>query len=310
MNALEHSRLMLTAAHGGLLGWTADVLGRAGVDGYDVLDDFPPVDAAPWLVVRAYQVLPWPKIVETSSPIPLAGPSGSGDDRSLSIPELWRQLGRAFAQCVDRLFPRPDGGSRTRIVATTALADLPEPVRDWYRSQAGDGASQWIVGDSQCRMPTLMWRPPLTVRVTFLLMAGGRMPAGAQAVPGVAALGVLSVAMNQERTMRLRVAPIPADPGLWTLSRAMAKGVGGDLGDALTSLVDQLTVDADYPVSLTPTSGPSGDDVFDLMRALGRPLLPALHVAIHLPLGARAEFGPGSAPSYAARGKEPPQGGR
>ena len=309
MNSLEHAALMLTAAQEGMLAWTTDVLRRAGIEGYAVYDEFPESDASPWLVARAYQVVPWPKIVETSSPVPLAGGAGS-EDTAQSIPELWRQLGRAFGSAVDQLFPRPEGGNRTKIVATTALDDLPPPVRDWYTRQPEDAAEQWLVGGQRCRMPTLMWRPPLTVRVTALLMAGGRRAPGATHPPGIAALGVLSVALNQHRTMRLRVAPIPCSPELPSLCLAMAEGVGGALGEELTALAGSVTAPADYPVTLSPNTGPAGDDAYDLMRALGRPLLPALHLFMHLPLGAGAELSPGTSPSFSTRGKTPAREGR
>ena len=310
MNALEHARLMLTAVQEGMSAWATQTFTRAGVTGYQVLDDFPDDLPSPWLVVRAWQVVPWPKMVETTNPIPLVGPSGSTDEGSQNIPDLWRQYGRAFSQAVDRLFPRPEGGNRSRVIATTALADLPAPVRSWYQAQSDTGEGLWLVGGQACRMPTLMWRPPLTVRVTCLLMAGGRAVPDTPYIPGIAALGVLSLAINQDRTMRLRVAPIPAVPELWTLTRAMADGIGGELGAELSRLLDLLTVPADYPVTMTPTAGPNGDDAFDLMRALGRPLLPALHVALHLPLGAGPELGPGTAPTYSTRGKDPNAGAR
>ena len=54
----------------------------------------------------------------------------------------------------------------------------------------------------------------------------------------------------------------------------------------------------------------AGDDAYDLMRALGRPLLPALHLFMHLPLGAGAELSPGTSPSFSTRGKTPAREGR
>lgn len=310
MNTLEHTRLMLSAAQEGMLAWVSDVFQRANITDYVVLDDFPERDDAPWLVARAYQVVPWPKVVETTSAVPLASPGGGTDESAQSVPDLWRQLGRAFGAAVDQLFPRPEGGSRTRVVATTALTDLPPALRAWYQSQPADAPEQWVVSEGRCRLPTLMWRPPLVVRVTALLMAGGRRKPGDAFAPGVAVLGAISVALNQHRTMRLRVAPIPSPEPLWSLIAALAEGVGGELAEDLTALAGRLTVPADYPVSLSPNTGPSGDDAYELMRALGRPLLPALHLAMHLPLGAGVELSPGTSPSFSTRGKDPSRGGR
>lgn len=311
MSALQQASALVAASHRCLIAWVRARVAEAGLPQVTVRAGAPRPGQGPTVSVLPYLVGPWPKVVETLSAVNLIG---GADDNGSTVPELWRRFGRALGAAVDASWPTVLAGGRSRPHPLPPLELLPEPLAAWYASQPEDpGPGAWRVsteGRPCARLPSLTWRPALNVRMSYLVLAGASGDEEDEGL-GLAALGALSVAMNMDRVLRVRMPSAPADPGLYSLASALADSVDEEIAEDLRTFAGQIQGEVDQRMSLVPGASRDGEEHFERLRSLGLPLQPCLHIALHAPLGAGPEFGPGSSPSVAT-GRPPnaPPAGR
>lgn len=278
--SLAETRALLDLAHARLLAWSGELLAEADLPDMTVFGDFlapgAPPPAGGSLVLYPYRLVPWPKRVESSSPGRMLNPRAPS-----AFPGPWSTIAAELGAALDAVLPRSADG---RVLPRPPVARLPEPLAAWYR----DRGEPWLIGDD-ARLPSLGWRSPFVVRVYYLALAS---PAAGSRTPGVSALGALAVAINNDRTLPVEVPPDPVAVEVAGFVQALAACLPGGEAPALREAADAVCNPATWPLTLVPFPEIESEDVADLMRALGRPLQPVLHLAVQVPLGAGVVFEP------------------
>ena len=103
MNPYQHAHRVTSLVHEQLLEWARDLLIQAGVESIRVYGRM--VDhegAGSHLVMLPYQMGPWPKMIESSSPFSKLGNMAS-KDRQAGVPDIWRILGQEIRKVGSRL---------------------------------------------------------------------------------------------------------------------------------------------------------------------------------------------------------------
>ena len=204
----------------------------------------------------------WPKMVETSSDIPLFGRT---IDQDGVVPPGWSRAAKMMTDCMLELYPvdRARGSRPARVRPVVPLKDLPAPLRAWYEEQGDDGStSAWCVpgrrNTMSGRLPSLSWRRPLNIRQLYLVIANDTdAPSGMHAgLPfGLSALAVVLLGIQMEKTLAVTVPAVPADPALLSYFDAMAEAIGGERGDELREMAGPRRVQPPTsPSSPSPTS--------------------------------------------------------
>jgi hypothetical protein len=298
LNPFAHTRAVMRLVHGQLVHWTRDLLLDAGVEGAGVFPSFQDErTAGDHLVVMAYKMGPWPKLVESDRPVNLVVRT---EDRSAGVPRLWAAMGQSLRAAVDQLFD-PLGAPGGRALPAVPLAQMPPPLAAWYAAQPEDPEAGWTLrsGDALFgRLPSLVWNRPLTVRTYYLIMASDAAaragdPLDSFAVP---ALGVITVGLQLRRSFDVTLPAMDPGPELAGYLGAISAAVGGDLGARLIELRDELATPQVHRVNIMPVPDLPSDDFATVMRSLNRPLQPAVHVAVQLGIGGGPSFGAGAAP--------------
>lgn len=283
--SVRAARAVVDSAHVALIAWTAAVLREADLPELEVLGEFPDPAAGPRgrLVLYPYRLEPWPKRAETSAPTRMLQQRAAA-----AFPGAWGPLADGLTAGLERLLPRARGGA---LLPRPPLAALPPALAAWYRARG----EPWVDrsggdADERACLPTLGWRSPFVVRVFYLVLA--ETAPGARS-PGVSALGALAMAVNAARTLPVEV---PA---------AGEAAAVASFAEALAEAAAAIRAPATWPLTLVPFPELERDDVAALMRALGRPLQPALHVAVQVPLGAEPVFEPAGVAQVTTRPAPP-----
>ena len=295
MNPFAHTHTVMHRVHAAMVYWARDLLLEAGIEGANVFSRFQDErTAGDHIVLMPYKMTPWPKLVEQDRPINLLA---RGDDRS--VPRFWASLGSALRDGVEECY---DLGKGPRMAPAVPLASMPAPLAAWYAAQSPDDDDRWCVVNGSAkfgRLPTLMWERPLSIRTFYLILASDAAArqgdvAGSFAVP---ALGVVTLGLQQRRSINVKLPSVAVPPKLDGFLRAMAGSCEAPASEVLEQLSDELGQEQDYRMTITPVPDLPSDDFANVMRSLDRPLQPVVHVAIQVSVGGIPVFQPGASPT-------------
>lgn len=316
MNPFTTARATSEAVHESVLQWARGLLDRADHKAVEVHGSFPPEDhPQPYAVLFPYRMTLWPKLVESVDAVPFLGQIRNPGSPVAGVPQPWADLAARMGAILHRVIPPAPtkGGRPPRPASWNLLDDLPPPLARWYRAQPDapdENGVQWRGerdGAAGGVLPTLAWRPPVKVRINYLVqvVAGAGHPAPAAFAIG--ALSALTLGTHLERTIPVHLPEAPAVPGLETLVDAIAACGTEEEQEALRDNARDVFVARDQLVPLLPTESPSADDFAEIMRSLRRPLHPTLLLQVLIPLGGGPILAPTASPQFDIT--TPPRGG-
>ena len=308
MNKLEYISFVSSSVHDGLEAWARNLLREAGIETTEVYGQFPPEGSvASHIVLFPYRLgSDDTQITQVTKHLPLMGNSSIQQMRS--IPEVWRLTGKLAARCVREKFPVLTSGPRKNQPHPAPPIDkLPGPMRDWYEARGPD--STWvnnIAGNLFTRLPSLSWTTGVTLRLQYLVVvgAGARGTVDRQAPIAIQTLSVLAAGMQFQRTLQVKVPPLPYDPLLPSFARAIAETVDDSEAERLLELLEFIDKKANMSVTLIPGASLTNADFTGLMQALQRPLQPTLHLGVQMNLGGAPLFTVGITPDIQSDKKE------
>lgn len=321
MNHWRHIAGVSAQIHEAIMSWARGLLQDAGLETVEVYGQFPPSGTVSHHVVLfPYRVQPEPKVAENAPGLSLLGGPDRTADRVSFAPPPWLTLGRTMTQALEVLFPgsAPSVGRRSGgrgAMPFPPLRAMPRPFQDWYRAQpTGAEEHAWVItqeDEPYTCPPSLWWFPAITVTTRYIAVAGepgrGTAERTSAGVPmSLPVLSVLATGLHLERVLYVRQPPLPLPEGLAGFVEALAASVtsAGDRADQArrAEIAEQLLQalagvqeHATYPVMVMPIHDLNNHEFALIMQALQRPLQPALNLAVRLPLGAAASFGPGTA---------------
>lgn len=258
MNDYQRASQVMREVHVALLSWAGGLLSSADLS----LSVGDRLDQAPDVLLLPTELGPWPRMVESNPDISLLNSA----ERAPMVPPLWIELGALVAESLQQW---PRGKS-----PLWPIDEMPAPLSAWYAGQPA-----WRVEQEQRsfgRPPALAWRRPLLVQTNYLALAS------ADPLP---ALGVLTLGLQKDPVLRVQIPPFELPPGLATWLTAIAQARGGAAEVRLMELLDQLQGRSELRVTLQPVTEVAIRDVAEVMRALGRPLQPMVHLMVRVPLG-------------------------
>jgi hypothetical protein len=306
MNALEHISTVTSLVHEGMESWARSLLRDAGIETTEVYGAFPPEGTiTSHLILFPYRVGPTEsQVSQPEQHESLVGPRSKNLSRRGGVPSMWLDIGAAMSTVVMEHFPRVSQTGRGKNMPhpNPRVDLLPEGMQAWYEKQKDSGKTDaWTIergGKRYARLPSLSWRPPVSIRMQYLVVVGegarGTTDRTTNTAPiAVQTLSVLSAGLQWRRTITVRVPPAPYDRSIVPYCRAMAKTLGGDDAETLRDAVTSLNRKAEVTVTLLPGANLTNADFTGLMQAMQRPLQPTLHLGVQVALGGQAIFSPG-----------------
>ena len=301
MNQLEYVSAVASAVHEEIEGWARNLLRDAGIETTEVYGQFPPEGSvASHIVLFPYRIgtgdgqLSQP-VRETS----LLGKKADGAKGS--VPDMWFQIGQLITKCIDTAYPKMTKGPfRGRPHPAPAVELLPTSLRDWYLAQGDTGkADSWLTdinGKKFARLPAMFWLGGVSLRFQYLVVVGegARGTAERTAPIAVRALSVFTAGAQLQRTLDVRIPPIPHAPEIPSFLEAVAASLTEPEDQALLKkAINRLNRQISTTVTLLPGSNLSNSDFTGLMQALQRPLQPTLNLAVQLRIDGGPRLEPG-----------------
>lgn len=306
MNSLEHISAVTSLVHEGLESWARGLLRDAGIETTEVYGAFPPEGTiASHIVLFPYRVGPSDnQIAQPDQQESLVGPRARNLPRRGGVPSMWLDIGEAISTLVMEHYPRAAASGRGKNMPhpNPPLERLPEPMKAWYAKKKDTGGEEaWLIernGNRYARLPSLTWRPPVTLRMQYLVVVGegarGTADRAISTAPiAVQTLSVLATGLQWRRNITIRVPPAPYDKTIVPYCKAMAETMGEPHAEMLQEAIKSLSRKAEVSVTLLPGANLTNADFTGLMQAMQRPLQPTLHLGVQLALGGTAIFAPG-----------------
>ncbi len=315
MNVFEHTNRLTTRVHDELIAWAAGLMQKSGLDVVDVWGRFPPEGATrSHLVVFPYRVGPDPKLIDYVPSVSLLAAPGRSEARNSEIPVEWSELGMHLSHYLEYLYPSiapPDPRRQFSSSPYPLTSELPAPLRKWYeaqdRSEEGPG---WVVEDEaglHARPPALMWHTGTVVSAYYICVAGdpgrGTSSSTSDTAPlALAALSVLSMGIQHNRTIRVKVPARPIPDGFYDFIEAYAascKGLGPqDTGEdapaQMLKMLEFIRAESVGEFQLDPVHDLNNQEFALLTQALQRPLQAVLNLRLRIPVGSGPDFMPSS----------------
>ena len=307
MNPYQHTHRVTSLVHERLLEWARDLLIQAGVESIRVYGRMVEHEGAgSHLIMLPYQMGPWPKMIESSSPFSMLG-SAAGSDRQGAIPELWRLLGIELTDTLMKNYPlsKPRGNRPQVPLPLAPLSLLPKPLAAWYEEQGeSDGAESWMVSrgsNSFGRIPSFTWTPAITLRTRYLCIGGddpidASDPRSALVPAGLPALSVITLGVQTDRSLIVEMPAHDLPVSMVTFIEAMADSVGGEQRERMRAMIDAAGKPRKTKVALLPVPDLPSEDFSQILRSMDRPLQPVVHLAIQVKVGAGPNFAPSVTP--------------
>ena len=301
MNHLEYVSAVASSVHEEIENWARNLLRDAGIETTEVYGQFPPEGSiASHIVLFPYRIgtgdgqLSQP-VRETS----LLGKRASGSQGS--VPDLWFRIGQLITKCIDTAYPKMTKGPfRGRPHPAPSVDLLPEPLKNWYIAQGDSGkGDSWLTdikGRQFARLPSLFWKGGLALRYQYLVVVGegARGTAERRAPIAVRALSVFTAGAQMQRTLDVRIPPIPFAPEIPSYLEAVAASLTEPEDQAvLQKAIKQLSRPITTTITLLPGSNLTNSDFTGMMQALQRPLQPTLNLAIQLRIDGGPRLEPG-----------------
>lgn len=301
MNHLEYVSAVASSVHEEIEGWARNLLRDAGIETTEVYGQFPPEGSvASHIVLFPYRIgtgdgqLSQP-VRETS----LLGKRAANAQGS--VPDLWFRIGQLITKCIDTSYPKMTKGPfRGRPHPAPSVDLLPQPLKDWYIAQGDSGrGDSWLTdiqGRKFARLPSLFWKGGLALRFQYLVVVGegARGTAERSAPIAVRALSVFTAGAQLQRTLDVRVPPIPFAPEIPSYLEAIAASLTEEKDKAvLQKAIRQLSRQITTTITLLPGSNLTNSDFTGLMQALQRPLQPTLNLAVQLRIDGGPRLEPG-----------------
>ena len=146
-----------------------------------------------------------------------------------NVPDFWFRIGQLITKCIDTSYPKMTKGPfRGRPHPAPSVDLLPQPLKDWYIAQGDSGkGDSWLTdiqGRKFARLPSLFWKGGLALRFQYLVVVGegARGTAERSAPIAVRALSVFTAGAQLQRTLDVRVPPIPFAPEIPSYLEAVA----------------------------------------------------------------------------------------
>jgi len=307
VNPYQQAHQVVGLVHQSLVRWTRELLIKAGAESVSVFDRLTSEQSAgPHLALLPYRLSPWPKLIEVASDVSLLGSGQDRDPRGV-VPDSWMKLGAALTEALPQLYPTSPakGTRRARASPLTPLQRLPPLLQAWYEEQGETEATDsWVVsvdGVPHGRLPSLNWRRPLIIRTHYLVLASDstvRSASGEGAPFGLSALGVITLGMQLERTLRVRLPGSTVDPALRDFALAAAASVGGELGTHIEQQISRADGERDLLVSIVPVADLDSEDFAQVMRSMDQPFQPVVHFAVQMGIGGGPVLTTGTSPSF------------
>jgi hypothetical protein len=307
MNPYQHTHRVTSLVHETLLQWARDLLLHAGVESIRVYGRMiEHQGAGSHLVMLPYQMGPWPKMIESSSPFSMLG-SLASKDRQAAVPEIWKILGTEITHGLMQSYPlsKPKGNRPQIPLPLAPLSRLPAPLRRWYEDQGeNESALSWMVGrgnNSYGRIPSFTWQPPITLRTRYLCIGGddpvdAADPQSAQVPAGLPALSVITLGVQRERAIIVEMPAYSLQPEMVSYIVALAESIGGEEEVKMKALIDAGGKPRKTKVALLPVPDLPSEDFSQILRSMDRPLQPVVHLAIQVKVGHGPLFAPSVTP--------------
>jgi hypothetical protein len=136
----------------------------------------------------------------------------------------------------------------------------------------------------------------MVLRFQYLVVVGegARGTAERTAPIAIRALSVFTVGAQMQRTLEVRIPPIPFDPMIPSYLEAVAASLTEpEDQEILKKAIKQLSSQITTQITLLPGSNLSNSDFTGLMQALQRPLQPTINLAIQLRVAGGPSLEPG-----------------
>lgn len=315
MNEYRHTAMVTTAVHDQLIGWARDLLHDADLEIVDVYGRFPPEGTTrSHLVMFPYRVGPDPKMMDFSKPVSLFRSPRRREHRGPNVPVEWSDLGGTMSKYFEQMYPQIEpydpkhahrGDSPYPLVE-----NLPEPLAAWYGGkEPQDDGEGWVldIGGRRARPPSLMWRPGIHISAFYIALASdpgrGTSSRTSDTAPlALAALSVLSVGIQTQRTIKVRLPHRAVPDDFFAFVAAFADGLEAlDLGDEAAEDADRLRQlndivggDSLGDFMIQPVHDLNNQEFALLTQALQRPLQAILNIRLRIPVGAGPQFAPSS----------------
>jgi hypothetical protein len=296
MNQLEYVSAVASAVHEEIEGWARNLLRDAGIETTEVYGQFPPEGSvASHIVLFPYRIGTGDS--QLSQPVRETSLLGKRAANSQgSVPHLWFEIGQLITKCIDTSYPKMSKGPfRGRPHPAPSVDLLPPPLKEWYLAQGDSGkGDSWLTdirGRKFARLPSLSWKGGLVLRFQYLVVVGegARGTAERTAPIAVRALSVFTAGAQMQRTLEVRIPPIPFAPMIPSYLEAVAASLPEEEDQlVLQKAIKQLSRQITTQITLLPGSNLSNSDFTGLMQALQRPLQPTINLAIQL----RVDGGP------------------
>jgi len=258
------------------------------------------------LVMLPYQMGPWPKMIESSSPFNMLG-SLASKDRQAAIPQIWKILGTEITHGLVATYPMSKAkGTRPSVPLPLAPLDrFPAPLQRWYEQQGENETTlSWMVkrgSTSYGRIPSFTWQPPITLRTRYLCIGGddpvdASDPQSAQVPAGLPALSVITLGVQRERSIIVEMPAYDLQPEMVSFIVALAESMGGEEEVKMKALIDAGSKPRKTKVALLPVPDLPSEDFSQILRSMDRPLQPVVHLAIQVQVGHGPHFEPSVTP--------------
>lgn len=315
MNVYEHTNAVTTRVHDELISWASSLMKEAGLDIVDVWGRFPPEGTTrSHLVMFPYRVGPDPKLIDNVPSVSLlAGPARS-EARNRNIPVEWSDLGKYLSMYLGDFYPdvAPPDPKRQFTTSPYPLAEqVPEPLATWYRAQKPEeDGSGWVIEDEaglHCRPPSLMWHTGIVVGAYYICVAGdpgrGTAATTSDSAPlALAALSVLTMGVQAQRTVKVRLPPRPVPDEFYSFVDAYAETAKSiphddpreDPPGRMLEIAKILHGESIGHFEVSPVHDMNNSEFATLAQALQRPLQAFLNFRLRIPVGAGPDFNPSS----------------
>lgn len=314
MNVYEHTNEVTTRVHDELISWASGLMHDAGLDVVDVWGRFPPEGTTrSHLVMFPYRVGPDPKLVDNVPNVSLLSAPGRPEARNHSIPVEWSDLGMYMSRYFEHFYPSvqpPDPKRQITSSPYPLIEQVPEPLSTWYAAQdAPEDGSGWVIEDEagrHARPPALMWHTGIVVSAYYICVAGdpgrGTAATTSDTAPlALAALSVLSMGIQNSRSIRVKLPPRPVEEFFYSFVEAFAETAktlphepGDDTPDRMLQIAQVLRNESVGEFQVSPVHDLNNQEFALLSQALQRPLQAVLNLRLRIPVGAGPDFTPSS----------------
>lgn len=315
MNVYKHTAAVAGAVHDELVRWAKRLLVEAGLEVVDVWGRFPTEGTTrSHLVLFPYRVGPDIKMVDNVPGMSLIVPTGYVGERTQAVPSAWAELGSLILDNLPNTYPEIqayDGTGPARTSPFPLVDDLEAPLKEWYRQRPviedGSGWTVSIGGKLHAKPPSLYWRKGITIGAFYLVVAGdpgrGTSQRTSDTAPlSLSALSVLSVAIQRERTLGVKLPPIDIPIEMETYVEAFCKVLDMHKHETATAhatrireLMGQVTNIGGRTFLVSPVHDLNNQEFALLTQALQRPLQAIMNLRLQIPVGDLPDFQPGTA---------------